>query len=103
MTKKPCKTAPLPDILLLIVVLAVAGGCEQSTSPAAAPGGVGHRFAVQAGAADATRRPAAPGMTSVEQTMDGNAMFAEQESHNCRSSIVGKPRENACVRRNRNL
>ena len=40
----------LPNALLLAVALAVAGGCEQPTSPASAPGEEGPRWEAEAGA-----------------------------------------------------
>ena len=49
------KTAQGLNALLLVVVVAVAGGCEEPTNPVTAPGEVGHRLAVQAGAANSDR------------------------------------------------
>ena len=49
------KTAQWLNALLLVVVVAVAGGCEEPTNPVAAPGEVGHRSTVLAGAANSDR------------------------------------------------
>ena len=49
------KTAQWLNALLLVVVVAVAGGCEEPTNPVAAPGEVGHRLTVLAGAANSDR------------------------------------------------
>ena len=49
------KTAQWLNALLLVVVVAVAGGCEEPTNPATAPGEVGHRLTVLAGAANSDR------------------------------------------------
>ena len=49
------KTAQWLNALLLVAVVAVAGGCEQPTNPATAPGEVGHKLAVLAGAANSDR------------------------------------------------
>ena len=49
------KTAQWLNALLLVVVVAVAGGCEEPTNPATAPGEVGHKLTVLAGAANSDR------------------------------------------------
>ena len=49
------KTAQWLNALLLVAVVAVAGGCEEPTNPATAPGEVGHRLTVLAGAANSDR------------------------------------------------
>ena len=49
------KTALWLNALLLVVVVAVAGGCEEPTNPATAPGEVEHEVAVLAGAATGDR------------------------------------------------
>ncbi|MDE2795014.1 MAG: hypothetical protein OXL34_09370 [Gemmatimonadota bacterium] len=48
---KSWNSAQLLNALPLAVLLAVAGGCEVPTNPASGPGQVGHRLAVQPGAA----------------------------------------------------
>ena len=55
MKTNPWKTAQWLNALLLVVVVAVAGGCEEPTNPVAAPGEVGHRLTVLAGAANSDR------------------------------------------------
>ena len=49
------KTAQWLNALLLVVAVAVAGGCEEPTNPVTAPGEVGHKLAVLAGAANSDR------------------------------------------------
>ena len=49
------KTAQWLNALLLVVVVAVAGGCEEPTNPVTAPGEVGHKLTVLAGAANSDR------------------------------------------------
>ena len=39
------KTAQWLNALLLVVAVAVAGGCEEPTNPVTAPGEVGHKLA----------------------------------------------------------
>ena len=55
MKTNPWKTAQWLNALLVVVVVAVAGGCEEPTNPVAAPGEVGHRLTVLAGAANSDR------------------------------------------------
>ena len=49
------KTAQWLNALLLVVAVAVGGGCEEPTNPVTAPGEVGHKLAVLAGAANSDR------------------------------------------------
>ena len=49
------KTAQWLNALLLVVAVAVGGGCEEPTNSVTAPGEVGHKLAVLAGAANSDR------------------------------------------------
>ncbi len=55
MKKVPWNLEQARSPLLLVVALAVTGGCEEPTTPRSAPGEAEHRLAAQAGATDATR------------------------------------------------